>query len=183
MSGLGSLSSWFRFSHELVSLHVVGFHILLRPPSSTAIFYGFFWYCSAWRESSHKGSREGENQGEFPHTVFSTSSIISAFMCRSLPFEVDFIFVGFWSRKNRMSNLSVAVALCNCSLRKCSGITFRFLLSTMFGFRPAIAYVGELSLPCSDFPPVYVLELRRQFSDYGVLFILFQILRRKNRKV
>jgi hypothetical protein len=53
----------------------------------------------------------------------------------------------------------------------------------MLDFWPAIAYVGDLSLPCSDFPLVYVLELRRQFSDYGLLFILLQILRRKNRKV
>jgi hypothetical protein len=85
-SRLGSLSSWCRFSPELVSSRAVGFRFLLRPPSLTAIFYGFIWYCGVRHEDSRKGSREGQNQGEFPHTVLSTSSIISAFLCGSHPF-------------------------------------------------------------------------------------------------
>ena len=98
--GLGSLSSRSRFSPELISLCVVGFRILLRPPSSMAIIYNFLWYYGARREGLRKGSCEGQNQGEFPHTVLSTSSIISAFLCGSPPFKVYFIFVGFNQERN-----------------------------------------------------------------------------------
>ena len=82
-------------SPEPVSSYVVGFYILLRPPSPMALFYSFLWYCSARRNGYHKGNCEGQNQGELLHTLLSASSIISAFMCRSPPSEVDFVYVGF----------------------------------------------------------------------------------------
>ena len=43
--------------------------------------------------------------------------------------------------KSWMSSLSLAVASCNRSLRKCNGITFRFPVIRMLGFRPALSYV------------------------------------------
>jgi hypothetical protein len=93
-SRLGSLCSWCRFSPQLLSSCVVGFRILLRAPSRMVVLYGFVCYCGVGREGSRKGSREGQIEGEFPHTLLSISSIISAFLCGSPPFEVYFIYVG-----------------------------------------------------------------------------------------
>jgi hypothetical protein len=93
-SGLGSLCSWCRFSPQLLSSRIVGFRILLRVPSRTVVLYGFVCCCGAGHEGSCKGSREGQIEGEFPHTLLSTASIISTFLCGSPPFEVYFIYVG-----------------------------------------------------------------------------------------
>jgi hypothetical protein len=42
-----------------------------------------------------------------------------------------------------MENLLVTVDLCQCSLRKCSGITLSFTYFRILGFRLAIAHVRD----------------------------------------
>jgi hypothetical protein len=147
-------------------LRIVGFHILLPPPCPTALFYGFLWYCGARRDGYRKGSREGQNQGEFPHTLFLASSIISAFICGSPPFEVDFVYVVFsherGGRQACRSRLHFVIVCCGSV--KALLLGFQYLECWVSGLR-------NMRLLCSDFPPVYVLESRRMFSDCGVLFI------------
>jgi hypothetical protein len=63
-------------------------------PSRTVVLYGFVCYCGVGREGSRKGRREGQIEGEFPHTLLSTSSIISGFLSGLPPFEVYFIYLG-----------------------------------------------------------------------------------------
>jgi hypothetical protein len=143
-----------------------------------ALFYSFLWYCGARRDGYREGSHEGQNQGEFPHTLLSASSIISAFICGSPPFEVDFVCIVFSHERGRRQ---ACRSRSHFVIVHCGSVK-----ALLLGFRCSECWVSGLQniwLLCSDFPPVYVMESRRMFSDCGVLFIQFQILWRKHRKV
>jgi hypothetical protein len=92
---------WTRFSLFVVSLlpstSVIArcrISHLTKGALPDGSLYDFVCCCGVGREGSRKGSREGQIEGEFPHTLLSTSSIISAFLCGSPPFEVYFIYLG-----------------------------------------------------------------------------------------
>jgi hypothetical protein len=156
-SGLGSLCSWCHFSSHLLSSYVVGFRILLRAPSRTVVLYGFVCCCSAGREGSRKGNREGQIEGEFPHTLLSTSLIISAFLCGSPPFEVYFIYVGLSqersvkkeaSRKKRQTWRSRSPFV----IVPCGSVQ-----ALMLGFRYSKCWVSGLQLLMSGIWVFYVV--------------------------
>jgi hypothetical protein len=91
-SVVDSLSTWLLFTLQLVSSSGIGFRILRKPPPSTAVFYR-----SVLRSEKSWKSRIRflRNQGEFPHTMLSSSLVISGFVCGSRPFQLEFVFVGF----------------------------------------------------------------------------------------
>jgi hypothetical protein len=135
-SGLGSLSLWFRFPWACIIARCRISHFTTASlPDGTFLRFSLALRRSPWRLSWGQSWRS-KSRWVSPYLVLSifdhfclhlwVTSIRSGFRLRS---------VQSWKRST--SSLSVAVALCNRLLRKCEGITFRFPVFRMLGFRPA----------------------------------------------